>query len=420
MNVNMLDGDIESLAEIAKMEPQLAYNAFAYGVSQRWKFLCRTTPHLTEHMIRLEEAIRSKFIPSLFGDHAIDDSFRKVLSLPVRFGGLGISNPSEECSVEYDNSLRVTASVTEAIISQIEYQDIDKEDRKAAIAEIKQKKLECYIKKKDELENELTEKKFRMLELAAEKGASNWLTTPPLAEYGFRLNKQQFADALCLRYDIPLKNVPAHCGCGQKFSVEHALTCKRGPFINLRHNTVRDTAHELISLVCKDVVKEPNLLPVTGEDLPVGTNVMDGARSDVSALSFFTPLSQAFFDIRVFNPLAQSNANKTVDGMYHMHESQKKREYNERILQVEKGSFVPVVFSCTGGAGPEASNMMKRLAEKISKKKNDRYSDTIAYIRRRFSFEIVKTCVMSFRGERRTLQNAENIQDLELEFVEYY
>ena len=42
----------------------------------------------------------------------------------------------------------------------------------------------------------------RVIELASEKGASTWLTSIPLKAYGFRLNKQQFHDALCMRYDL--------------------------------------------------------------------------------------------------------------------------------------------------------------------------------------------------------------------------
>ena len=63
--------------------------------------------------------------------------------------------------------------------------------------------------------------------------------------------------------------------------------------------------------------------------------------------------------------------------------------------------------------------MIKRLAEKLSQKRKDNYSETVAYIRRRFSFDIVKTCVMSFRGERKNAQMTK-INELELELVEYY
>ena len=83
------------------------------------------------------------------------------------------------------------------------------------------------------------------------------------------------------------------------------------------------------------------------------------------------------------------------------HENQKKREYNHHILQIEKGSFTPVVYSCTGGSGPEASRLLKCIAQKLCSKSEKSYGQTVAYLRRRVCFDIIRTCVLSFRGERK-------------------
>ena len=53
--------------------------------------------------------------------------------------------------------------------------------------------------------------------------------------------------------------------------------------------------------------------------------------------------------------------------MYIHHEKQKKNQYNARIIEIEIGSFTPnnsftpPIFSCTGGAGPEAAKFIKEL-----------------------------------------------------------
>ncbi|XP_063678508.1 early endosome antigen 1-like [Bolinopsis microptera] len=67
-----------------------------------------------------------------------------------------------------------------------------------------------------------------MFQLAAEKGASAWLTALPLKEYGYLMNKQQFSDAIALRYNLNLEDSPKTCTCGQKYSANHALICKLG------------------------------------------------------------------------------------------------------------------------------------------------------------------------------------------------
>ena len=50
-----------------------------------------------------------------------------------------------------------------------------------------------------------------MFHLAAEKGASACLTALPLKEYGYLMNKQQFSDAIALRYNLNLKDCPKTC-----------------------------------------------------------------------------------------------------------------------------------------------------------------------------------------------------------------
>ena len=39
------------------------------------------------------------------------------------------------------------------------------------------------------------------------------------------------------------------------------------------------------------------------------------------------------------------------------HENAKKREYNEQVLEVEHGSFTPLVFGMNGGMGDECMNV---------------------------------------------------------------
>ena len=91
----------------------------------------------------------------------------------------------------------------------------------------------------------------------------------------------------------------------------------------------------------------------------------------------------------------------TIPEMYLHHEKQKKNQFNARIIQIERGSFTPLIFSCTGGAGPEAAKFMKELADKISSKRSVNYSQTVSFIRRRIRFYILRTCVISLRGERK-------------------
>ena len=49
---------------------------------------------------------------------------------------------------------------------------------------------------------------------ARDKGASSWLNAMPIGELDFQLNKEEFRDALRLRSNMKLDNLPTYCPCG--------------------------------------------------------------------------------------------------------------------------------------------------------------------------------------------------------------
>ena len=104
--------------------------------------------------------------------------------------------------------------------------------------------------------------------------------------------------------------------------------------------------------------------------------------------------------------------------MYHMHENNKKNMYNARVLQVEKATFTPLVFSTTGGMGQEATKFYKQLAGKIANKTGQNYADVISVVRRKLRFELLKTTIISLRGYRgKKLYSSKEINTLDLNLV---
>ena len=55
----------------------------------------------------------------------------------------------------------------------------------------------------------------------------------PLEESDLILSKEVFKDGVRLRYELPLPDLPSSCVCGDKFTVEHVLSCNKGSFISL-------------------------------------------------------------------------------------------------------------------------------------------------------------------------------------------
>ena len=155
----------------------------------------------------------------------------------------------------------------------------------------------------------------------------------------------------------------------------------------------------MLKEVCKDVKIEPELLPIGTTDIQ-SSNAADKARLDVSAVGLWSAMERTFLDVRIFHPNSPSYVGTPVQQLYLQHEREKKRCYNDRILQVEKGSFSPLIFTTSGGMGPESTRYHKRLAELISVKRKEEYSHVVSHLRTRLRFAILKCTLIAIRGDR--------------------
>ena len=147
----------------------------------------------------------------------------------------------------------------------------------------------------------------------------------------------EFRDTVHLRYDWHIADKPSTSICGDAFTVDHVMVCIRGGFIIQRHNELRDLEADLLNTVCHDVQVEPVLQEITGEVLTRGTSPALDARLDVHAHGFWDRQGSPFFDVRAFNPNAESYKDLAIQQIYRKHEDDKKRLYANRVLEVEEG-----------------------------------------------------------------------------------
>ena len=63
----------------------------------------------------------------------------------------------------------------------------------------------------------------------------------PSTVNGTDLGAQEWRDALFMRYGLDPPDLPTYCdGCQAKFSISHALDCKKGGLVMARHNELCD------------------------------------------------------------------------------------------------------------------------------------------------------------------------------------
>ena len=346
----------------------------------------------------------------MFG-REVTESERELISLPIREGGLGLRN----VSLNADRSYRASSQITRLLIQHIIEQSDDLpdapqeyQDKKATLTE--QKTFETT--RATTIKSQQTAELQRTLDQFSQPGASSWLGALPIAAQGFDLNKGEFQDALCMRYLMPIRNLPSHCPCGSKFDQTHALNCMRGGFVNARHNNIRDFECQLLQSICTDVESEPHLQPVQNKNTyTTSANTDDNARLDIRARGFWRRGQNAFFDVRVTNPDNVSQQNTRLESVLKKHETEKKRKYNRRVMEVEHGSFTPLVFTTSGVMSHECSKFHKALAEKISQKKDERYDTIMRYLRVKLSFLALKSTLLCLRGTRRGRGNLGSGED---------
>ena len=410
--------EITKLAEFALSQPQACYAAYTFGFNHRWTYFLRTLPDIQELLEPLENAISKLLIPAIT-EHRCTPLDRDILALPVRLGGLGMTNPCLGANLEQSSSVKVTIPLVQQIVAQ-SHQMPDDSLVKPLQQAMRSEKATVLQDRAEYIRGVAPQKVQRALDLAAEKGPSVWLTVLPLREMGFNLNKREFRDAIKLRYDWPVDDILSTCVCDDTFTVDHAMICKRGGFVTQRHNELRDLEAELLNMVCTDVEIEPVLQDISGEQLGRGSNRAPDARLDIHARGFWENQRSAFFDVRVCHPNADSYRDLELQQIYRNHENEKKRLYARKVLDIERGTFTPLIFTSTGGMGNECLQYHSRLAQLISIKKGEHYAKTISWIRARTSFALLRSALICLRGSRarrKTFCDFKNI-DIDVETQE--
>ena len=178
------------------------------------------------------------------------------------------------------------------------------------------------------------------------------------------------------------------------FNMTHALNCKTGGFITIRHNRVKDFEAQLLTEICNDVEIEPPLQPLEGEIFNGLTSINAGP--DVLARGFWREGQNAFFWRETWK--------------------RKKRQYNNRIMNV--GTFTPLVFSVNGWMVKECLKLHKFVAEKIANKSGCRYQKVLSITKCKLSLLILRASLMCVRGSRSLTTHSGNyaVDDFEIAF----
>ena len=119
-----MEGMLQRLTQFSKSQAHAAYSAFTHGLRHKLTYFMRTM-ELGNFMGPLDELISNEFIPRLSGGQ-ISPSVRKLISLPVKYGGMGIPILTELPGKEYSTSVLVTRGLVDAMRASNSIIDGDK------------------------------------------------------------------------------------------------------------------------------------------------------------------------------------------------------------------------------------------------------------------------------------------------------
>ena len=81
-----------------------------------WHYFQKTVPGVGTLMGLIEEALREKFSPLLFGGEEITADFQKILGHSVKHGGLGITEPQLSAECAYNTSKADSRELVESLL----------------------------------------------------------------------------------------------------------------------------------------------------------------------------------------------------------------------------------------------------------------------------------------------------------------
>ena len=116
---------------------------------------------------------------------------------------------------------------------------------------------------------------------------------------------------------------------------------------------------------------------------------------------FWNGYQDAYLDVRVFHLCPPTYQASHLATMYRQHETKKRSAYGRRVRDIDHGCFTPLVFATNGGAAPEPTIFLKRLANMLAEKKEESYAMTIDWLRCVLGFCLLRSSLRCLRASPR-------------------
>ena len=107
---------VRALGKITQRHPQLAYAILGILLKLKWKYLQSTVHRVGTLIGSIEESLREKFFPTIFGGKEINANFRKILGHSVKHGGFGIQDLWLSSESAYNISKAASGELVDSLL----------------------------------------------------------------------------------------------------------------------------------------------------------------------------------------------------------------------------------------------------------------------------------------------------------------
>ncbi|KAI2498784.1 hypothetical protein MHU86_15687 [Fragilaria crotonensis] len=395
---------VHCLAAAARRYPQTAYAGLSQSLQSEWQYLQRVTPDIAPAFAPLEAAIATVFLPALL-DASVEEvaKLRPLLALPTRLGGLGIPDPTTTGAFCYAAS---TASTNLLHCSLVEGAPLcaAAHRRDASTGRLAAKAHQRHATEgrlAAILDGSRPMEKRRIIRSAA-TGA--WLSTRPSLLNGSDLSAEEFRDGVRLRLGLTPTSLPPRCdGCGERFTTEHAMSCRKGGLILHRHNDLVATWGQLCGQAhTPSTVSDEPLIQTSQDAQAAGANRTEPTpelRGDIAVHGFWTRGTTAIFDVRVTDTDAPRIATPPGEGP-----ASREGEESQirRLCIARRRTFTPRLLS--GRHARRGGHRAWRLASSLASKWRRSYSEVCGFVRSRLAIALVRSASRCLRADRNPMR----------------
>ena len=170
---------------------------------------------------------------------------RQLYALPVKFGGLGLPDPTQTADAAHTTSRAATQHLSSAIKGRVRLcLKEHSAGMRTARAAYKAAKVAANRHEYERLTADLPEDQQRVVQRAVTHNTGSWLSALPTARNGNVLCAREWRDGIAFR-------------CGEQFVRDHALKCRKEGLIIRRHNDVTPTLQHITEMNWPGTVLEP-------------------------------------------------------------------------------------------------------------------------------------------------------------------